>query len=183
MYAIVDIESTGSPVSTNGITEIAIVLHNGQEVEGYYETLINPEVEIPPYVVRLTSITNEMVATAPLFKDVAEQIHTLLKGRTFVAHNVDFDYNYLKYFLEKNGYNYNEKRLCTFKLSKKAFPNLPKHGLGSLSVELNIQLENHHRAGADAMATTKIFDMILKNGGARLINSMIENGTSKRKKK
>lgn len=181
MYAIVDIESTGSPVSNNGITEIAIVLHNGKEVEGYYETLINPEVEIPSYVVRLTAITNEMVASAPLFKDVAKEIYTLLKGRTFVAHNVDFDYNYIKYFLDKNGFDYNEKRLCTFKLSKKAFPNLPKHGLGSLCVELNIKLENHHRAGADAIATSKIFDLILKSGGIKLIESMTENGVIKKR--
>ena len=106
MYAIVDIESTGSPVSSNGITEIAIVLHNGEDIEGYYETLINPQVSIPPYVIRLTSITNEMVAKAPFFKDVAEQIYTLLKDRIFVAHNAEFDYYYIKYFLESCGYIY-----------------------------------------------------------------------------
>ncbi len=182
MYAIVDIESTGSPVSSNGITEIAIVLHNGEDIEGYYETLINPQVSIPPYVIRLTSITNEMVAKAPFFKDVAEQIYTLLKDRIFVAHNAEFDYYYIKYFLESCGYIYEEKRLCTFKLSRKAFPNLPKHGLGSLTKELDINLTNHHRAGGDAMATAKIFNMILKNGGERLIASMLENDKTKRRK-
>ncbi|MCU7692962.1 PolC-type DNA polymerase III [Haoranjiania flava] len=174
MYAVVDIESTGSPVSTNGIMELAIVLYNGTEIEGKYETLINPEVEIPPYVVRLTSITNKMVLEAPFFKDVAEQIYNLLKGRVFVAHNVEFDYNYIKYFLALHGFILEEKRLCTFKLSKKAFPNLPKHGLGSLTKELDIHLDNHHRAGGDAMATTLILDLIVKHGGSRLIESMIE---------
>lgn len=180
MYAVVDIESTGSPVSRNGIMEIAIVLYNGKEIEGKYETLINPEVEIPPYVVRLTSITQRMVGKAPVFREVAEQIFNLLKGRIFVAHNAAFDYNYLKYFLALYNFELEEKRLCTFQLSKKAFPTLPKHGLGSLSKELAIDLNNHHRAGGDAMATTLILDIVIKNGGEKLVESMIEKNEKKK---
>lgn len=174
MYAIVDIESTGSPATSNGITEIAIVFHNGKKITDVFETLVNPEVAIPPYVVRLTSITNEMVTKAPTFKELAPKIANLFQDRILVAHNVDFDYFYLKYFLEKNGFAFNVKRLCTFKLSKKAFPTFPKHGLGSLTTELNIDLTHHHRAGADAMATAQIFELIRSHGGQKLIEHMIQ---------
>lgn len=85
MYAIVDIETTGSHAQDNGITEIAIVLHDGEKVEGRFSTLVNPQVAIPPYVVSLTGITNAMVATAPLFKDVAANIHRLLQGRILLS--------------------------------------------------------------------------------------------------
>lgn len=180
MYAIVDIESTGSSTSHDGITEIAIVLHNGQEVDGVFETLVNPEVPIPPYVVGLTSITNAMVASAPKFEAVAEKIYALLQNRIFVAHNVSFDYNFIKHFLSKYNYELDVPYLCTLQLSRKAFPNFRKHGLASLAAALDIDLGKHHRAGGDAMATAKIFELILKSGGEMLVKKLIVTDNKKK---
>jgi len=174
MYAIVDIETTGSHAADNGITEIAIVLHNGIEVEGRYETLINPGVAIPKYISHLTGISNDMVATAPTFEEVAMNIYRLLSNRIFIAHNVNFDYSFIKHHFRKAGYDWNPKKLCTLKLSRKAFPGYHKYGLGHICRELNIEVSNRHRAGGDANATAVLFQQILHKAGAELIKRFIE---------
>src|SRR5262245_16995846 len=97
MYAIVDIETTGGSATSSSITEIAIILHDGHVVEGKYHTMINPGVPIPRYITVLTGITNEMVYDAPRMEEVAANIYNLLQGRIFVAHNVNFDYSFLKH--------------------------------------------------------------------------------------
>lgn len=174
MYAIVDIETTGSHPGDNGITEIAIVLHNGIEVEGRYQTLINPQIPIPFFVAKLTGITNQMVATAPLFSSVAENIFRLLENRIFVAHNVNFDFSFIKYHLQKENYYWTPKKLCTLKLSRKVFPGLHKYGLGNLCDVLEIPVENRHRAGGDADATTILFEKILHAGGEKVIREFLK---------
>src|SRR3954469_2740166 len=90
-FAIVDIETTGGFAQDNGIIEFAVILFNGKEIEGKYETLINPGKPLPRYISSLTGITNEMLYSVPRFEDVAGHIYNLLKGRVFVAHNVNFD--------------------------------------------------------------------------------------------
>lgn len=174
MYAIVDIETTGSHPEGNGITEIAIVLHNGNTIEGRYETLINPGYTIPPYVVQLTGITNEMTATAPRFEEVAYKIYNLLNNRIFIAHNVNFDYSFLKYSLRSAGFEWNTKKLCTLKLARKAFPGYHKYGLGHICRTLDITVSNRHRAGGDASATAILFEKILEKGGDKLIKDFLK---------
>ncbi len=174
MYAIVDIETTGSQPDGNGITEIAIVLHNGVEVEGRYETLVNPGYPIPPYVVHLTGITNEMVAKAPPFSAVAENIYRLLSNRIFVAHNVNFDHSFIKYHLRGAGYEWSPKKLCTLKLARKAFPGVPKYGLDNICRTLDITVKNRHRAGGDADATAILFGMIFEKGGEKMIREFLK---------
>ena len=95
MFAVVDIETTGNFYKFGKITEVAVVLFNGAEVTRVYETLINPEIDIPYPITRLTGITNEMVANAPRFYMVAGEIAELTAGRIFVAHNVQFDYKFI----------------------------------------------------------------------------------------
>ncbi len=172
-FAIVDIETTGGHANAHGITEIAIVLHNGKQVEGKYETLINPQQPIPPYIATMTGISNAMVAAAPLFTEVAEQIYNLLKDRIFIAHNVNFDYSFIKYHLQSAGYNLNVKKLCSVRMSRKLLPGFQKYGLGSLCRELNIQIENRHRAGGDALATAKVFEIIWEKHGENAINEFL----------
>lgn len=174
MYAIVDIETTGGHPDKNGITDIAIVLHNGKEIEGRYETLVNPGIPIPKYISYLTGITNEIVATAPAFCDVALPIFNLLQNRIFIAHNVNFDYSFIRHHLMSNGYHWMPKKLCTLKLSRKAFPGLLKYGLGSLCTTLEIPVQNRHRAGGDADATTILFQKILNEGGEKLIKDFLK---------
>ena len=174
MYAIVDIETTGSHPDKNGITEIAIVLHNGKEVEGRYVTLINPGIQIPKYISYLTGITNEIVETAPSFSEVAFSIYNLLNNRIFIAHNVNFDYSFIRYHLIESGYHWLPKKLCTLKLSRKAFPGLAKYGLGHLCKTFDIPVYNRHRAGGDADATAILFQKILNEGGEKLIKEFLK---------
>src|ERR1700753_1191848 len=103
MYAIVDIETTGGYAANNAITEVAIVLHDGNRELKRYETLIRPGIFIPRYVQALTGISNEMVEDAPSFDEVAPFIHEMLKDAIFVAHNVNFDYSFLKHQLNASG--------------------------------------------------------------------------------
>jgi DNA polymerase-3 subunit epsilon len=170
MYAIVDIETTGGHASANGITEIAIILHDGEKVTRKYTTLINPQRHIPIYISALTGISNEMVAKAPLFSEVATEIYSLLHDKIFIAHNVNFDYSFLKYHLSTCGYELNCKKLCTVRLSRKVFPGLISYSLGKLCKQLKVNLVNHHRAEGDAEATAILFSMILENDSAGHIN-------------
>ena len=116
-FAIVDIETTGGFPEQHGMTEIAIVLHNGTEVEGRYETLINPHQPIPPYIANMTGISDKMVSEAPSFEEVAPHIFNLLKDRIFVAHNVNFDYSFVKCHLQQAGFQLNVSKLCPGKCS------------------------------------------------------------------
>ena len=113
MYSIVDIETTGGFASGHGITEIAIYLHDGNRVIDSFRTLINPQQKIPLYITALTGISNAMVASAPSFDEVADKIYELLCNNIFVAHNVNFDYSYLKYHFKQAGYELDCKKLCT----------------------------------------------------------------------
>ncbi|MDO1445735.1 exonuclease domain-containing protein [Rhodocytophaga aerolata] len=162
MYAIVDIETTGSRPTEDKITEIAIVLHDGQKVVDSFTSLINPGRSIPYEITQLTGITNEMVREAPRFHEVARRIVEFTEGKVFVAHNVRFDYSFLKSEFHSLGYNYQRKTLCTVRLSRKLLPGFPSYSLGKLCSSLKIPLTNRHRAYGDAEATSKLFDKILK---------------------
>ena len=178
MYAIVDIETTGGYAAANGIIEISIKIFDGQEVVEAYETLINPDKLIPRYIQAFTGITNEMVQDAPRFEEVAEKIYTLLQGNIFVAHNVNFDYSFIKSHLEFYGYRLVVKKLCTIRLARSIFPGFPSYSLGNLCQSLAIDLRNRHRAGGDAEATVILFKMLLKNDTRDIIQTSL-NKTSK----
>ena len=178
MYAIVDIETTGGNAASGFITEVAIIIHDGRKIVCCYETLINPDCTIPPFITSLTGISNAMTAYSPLFNEVAEEIFNLLNGNIFIAHNVNFDYSYLKYHLSLAGFNLNVKKLCTVRLSRKVFPTLPSYSLGNLCKSLNIVIEDRHRAGGDAKATTILFEMMLANEGMKHVDSMLKRNSS-----
>jgi DNA polymerase-3 subunit epsilon len=178
MFAIIDIETTGGYASANGITEIAIVLHNGTEVEGKFATLINPNQSIPRYVQGLTGITDEMVSTAPQFSTVAENIYNLIKDRIFVAHNVNFDYSFVKHHLGINGFDLNTPKLCTIRSSRKIFPGYRKYGLGSICRELDIEINDRHRAMGDAWATTLLLQKLIANDKHGEITKMMKGRNS-----
>src|SRR6186713_1694243 len=162
MYAIVDIETTGGYAENHRITEVAIYLHYGLQVTESFHTLINPGRNIPYYITGLTGITTEMVLDAPTFEEVAEDIFKRLDGKIFVAHNAHFDYSFLKKEFESAGINWQSKKLCTVRLSRKIIPGLRSYSLGSLAESLGIEITNRHRAGGDAAATAKIFDQLLR---------------------
>jgi DNA polymerase-3 subunit epsilon len=162
MYAIVDIETTGGYAENHRITEVAIYLHDGLQVTESFHTLINPGRNIPYYITGLTGITTEMVLDSPQFEEIAEDLFKRLEGKIFVAHNAHFDYSFLKKEFEQVGINWQSKKLCTVRLSRKIIPGLRSYSLGSLAESLGIEITNRHRAGGDAAATAKIFDQLLR---------------------
>ncbi|MBO9586989.1 MAG: GIY-YIG nuclease family protein [Flavobacterium sp.] len=173
-YAIVDIETTGGNASGSRITEIAIIIHDGTNVLDRYETLVNPEQDIPPSIFGLTGINNEMVANAPIFDDISEKVLEMLTDRIFVAHNVNFDYSFVHHQLEQAGFKWSAKKLCTVRAARKIKPGLGSYSLGNLCNSLNISLENRHRAGGDADATALLFSLLLEWDDAGEIDKMIK---------
>ncbi|MEM1215273.1 MAG: exonuclease domain-containing protein [Bacteroidota bacterium] len=160
-FAIVDIETTGGRASRDRITEIGIVIHDGTQVVKTYETLLNPQTYIPAGIVQLTGITQEMVQEAPLFHEVARKIVEMTEGAIFVAHNVRFDYGFLRAEFARLGYTYSRKQLCTVRMMRKAFPGLPSYSLGNLIRHYGLKVDARHRALADAAATAELLEMIL----------------------
>ncbi|HSU29454.1 MAG TPA: exonuclease domain-containing protein [Chitinophagaceae bacterium] len=163
MYAIVDIETTGSYAAANGITEICIHVFDGKKVVEKFQTLLNPGQPIPRYIQAFTGITNEMVAKAPAFEKVAGKVHELLHDKIFIAHNVNFDYSFIKAHLKGAGFDLNNKKLCTVRLSRKIFPGFPSYSLGNLCRSLDITIKDRHRAGGDTEATVEVFKLLLEN--------------------
>ncbi|NRT15261.1 DNA polymerase-3 subunit epsilon [Flavobacterium sp. 28A] len=173
-YAIVDIETTGGNASHSRITEIAIVIHDGEKVIDRWETLINPEKDIPPAIFALTGITNEMVSDAPVFEMVSDKVFELLSDRVFVAHNVNFDYSFVRHELERAGLKWTAQKLCTVRASRKIKPGIPSYSLGRLCKSLDIDLENRHRAGGDADATAILFSRLLEWDTNKEMDKMIK---------
>lgn len=174
LYAIVDIETTGSYPAGSGITEIAIVVHDGKEILHHYETLVNPRRPIPSFIQSLTGITNQMVQRAPAFNEVAAQVYELLQDKVFVAHNVNFDYSFVKHHLAEAGFEWNAKKLCTLRLSRKILPGLQRYGLGNLCHSVGIPLHSHHRAGGDATATAHLFSLLVHKDDNDVIAQMLK---------
>ncbi len=161
MYAILDIETTGGQFNEEGITEIAIYKFDGHEIVDQFISLVNPEIPIQPFVVKLTGINNAMLRSAPKFFEVAKRIIEMTNDSVLVAHNADFDYRILRTEFRRLGYDFNVKTLCTVELSKRLLPEQPSHSLGKLVRALGIPMADRHRANGDAMATVKLFKMLL----------------------
>lgn len=176
MYAIVDIETTGSYAAANGITEISIHVFDGTRVIEKFETLINPGQPIPYFIQVMTGITDKMVADAPRFEEVAEKIYTILHDKIFIAHNVNFDYSFVNAHLKEAGFDLTSKKLCTVRLSRKIIPGHPSYSLGKLCQSLNIKINDRHRASGDAAATVKLFQLLLESDKEKHIQkSLLRN--------
>ena len=161
VYAVIDIETNGGSLRNAKITEIAIFLFDGSSVVDSFISLVNPETPIPPFITKLTGISEEMVADAPKFYEVAKDIVSITEGAIFVAHSVSFDYNIIRSEFRRLGYDFTREKLCTVKLSRKLMPLQPSYSLGKLSENLGIEINGRHRAGGDAEATVQLFDILL----------------------
>jgi DNA polymerase III subunit epsilon len=162
MFAIIDIETTGNSYRYGKITEIAIYHHNGNKITDSFHSLIHPEMDIPFFITQLTGIDNQMVQGAPRFYEVAKKIVEMTAGRVFVAHNVQFDYKFVKEEFKRLGYDFNCKTMCTVKLARKLLPGHKSYSLGKLCSDLEIEINGRHRAAGDALATVKLFEILLK---------------------
>ncbi len=178
MFAVVDIETTGGNFNKDRIIEIAIVVHNGQKVIEDYSTLVNPLRPIGPFITGLTGISNEMVEDAPTFDQVAERIQELTKGRIFVAHNARFDYGFMKSEYKRLGKPFRRGNLCTVQMSRKVFPDLVSYSLGNLCKDLQIPVDNRHRAFGDAAATAVLLEKLIFNDKKKIIKEALKDELS-----
>ena len=160
IYSVVDIETTGGLKGGNRITEIGIVKVQHGKVIDTWTTLINPQRHIPSFITKLTGISDGMVYNAPVFADIAQPLLDKLAGSIFVAHNVNFDYGFIKKECEVAGHFFKMPKMCTVVESRRAFKGLKSYSLGNLSAHFNLNLTSHHRALADATATAELLLLI-----------------------
>ena len=156
-FAITDIETTGSGIKGNRITEICIIVVQNGKVIDEYSSLVNPTQAIPLYIESLTGINDEMVSNAPQFSEIANEVEKITKDCVFVAHNVNFDYNIVRAEFVTLGREFKRKRLCTVRLTKKLIPGLFSYSLGNICTSINIPHLDRHRAKGDCDATVTLF--------------------------
>lgn len=162
MFAIVDVETTGGRSDKDKIIEISVILHDGLTQVDRFDSLINPGRPIPAMITRLTGITNAMVADAPQFYEVARELVEITSNAVFVAHNVNFDYGFIKAEFKSLGYDFKRDLLCTVRMSRKLIPGRKSYSLGRLCESLGILHESAHRASGDTEATTRLFELLLQ---------------------
>ncbi len=180
MYAVVDIETTGSRFGEDRITEVAIYQTDGESIQGEWSSLVQPGVAIPTYITALTGIDDHMLVDAPSFADIAADIEAWTADRILVAHNAAFDYGFLRREFERCGLLFQRKRLCTVKVSRKIFPGLPSYSLGRLCKRLGIPLTDRHRAFGDAQATALLLNMLVDNDRRGVIGRSLKHGSGER---
>jgi DNA polymerase-3 subunit epsilon len=179
MYTILDIETTGGKYNEEGITEIAIHKFDGHGVIDKFISLVNPEKDIQPFVVKLTGINNKMLRTAPKFHEIAKRIVEITEDTVLVAHNAQFDYRILRTEFRRLGYEYERKTLCTVDLAKKLLPEAESHSLGKLVRSLGLAVSDRHRANGDALATLKLFKLLLaKDSDKSIVKSVLRAETT-----
>lgn len=159
-YAVIDIETTGGSAQHHRITEVGMVKVVGGKIVAQWQSLINPQRRIPPNITALTGIDNELVSSAPLFAEVADDIEAFTEGCVFVAHNVNFDYGFIKQEFGRLERHYRRPKLCTVREMRKHYKGLPSYSLAQLSKHFGINMQRHHRAMSDALAASELLNMI-----------------------
>ncbi|KAB3536940.1 PolC-type DNA polymerase III [Alkaliphilus pronyensis] len=173
-YIVFDIETTGLSNKKDRITEIgAVKVHGGKIIEDF-STLVNPEVPIPAKIVELTGINDELVKNAPKIDEAMEKFLGFIEDKPLVAHNAEFDIGFIRENARRLGYQLNNSSLDTLKLARLLLSKLKKHKLNIVAKELNIKLENHHRAVDDATATAEIFLKFIEMMKSKGINNLGE---------
>jgi len=176
-FAVVDIETTGLFHQGHGITEVSVVLVEDGAIKPLYNKLFNPGRDVPASIEAITGISTKMTLDAPPIEDSIDELADILNGKIFVAHNVNFDYQFLKSVFDKNGKPFRHKRLCTLRFARKVFPEYSSHRLGELCGKLGIVNKAEHRALGDAMATSELLLQLLeKDQDAAILKKLLGRG-------
>lgn len=158
--AILDVETTGTSPTTDRIIDVAVVLVDKDKVTQTWQSLINPQRRLPAEITTLTGITSNDLVHAPTFGEIAQQLHELLKDRTFVAHFARFDYSFIKSEFSRLSVPLDVPQLCSVKLSRFLFPEEKRHGLDAVIERFNLTCENRHRALGDAEMVWQFLDRL-----------------------
>jgi DNA polymerase-3 subunit epsilon len=176
-FAVVDIETTGLFHQGHGITEVSVVLVEKGTIKPLYNRLFNPGREVPASIEAITGISTKMISGAPPIEDSIDELAEILKDKIFVAHNVNFDYQFLKAVFDKSDKPFRYKRLCTLRYARKVFPKFTSHRLGELCRKLGIVNKAEHRALGDAMATSELLLQLLeKDQDAIILKKLLGRG-------
>lgn len=155
-YCVLDLETTGLSYNRNKIIEVGILKVENDIIVDRFSQLINPEVNLDPYITELTGITNDMLIDKPIFDAVLADIIAFIGSDIIIGHNTNFDYKFLQY----HSYNaFSNKYIDTVQLARKVYPDLPNHKLSTLTAHLHIH-QNNHRAIDDCLATKELYDNI-----------------------
>ena len=170
----VDLETTGATATHDRITEVGIIeVHQGRLI-GEWSTLVNPGMSIPPMIQALTGINNAMVASAPSFADIQRDLLQRLQGKLFIAHNARFDYGFLKNEFRRCGVTFNAQVLCTVKLSRKLYPQYPRHNLDTLLERHGVNCDARHRALGDAKVLWLLAQKWTAERGPALVKAAVD---------
>lgn len=148
--------------------------HDGKKIVDEFHSLINPEQHLPPYITKLTGITDEMLEDAPRFYEVAKEIMLFTRDSIFVAHNVGFDYGFVREEFKSLGADFSRPKLCTVRMSRRIIPGHVSYSLGNLCQSLGIEIIGRHRARGDAEATVKLFELLLQNDREGIIAKAVK---------
>lgn len=169
----VDIETTGGSITHGRIIEIAAIKVIDGKIIDTLSYLINPGQSIPPWITKLTGISNVSVVSAPYFDEVADEIFSFLNHGIFVAHNVLFDYSFIRNELKLSGHaNFTPKIFCTVKLSR-ALYEVKGHSLEKIIQRHAIKVDDRHRAYSDAKAIVDFFQLAIKDHGSDAVEQNI----------
>lgn len=171
---IVDIETTGASNRHSRIIEVAALRVEGGEIVDTFESLVNPGIRIPNFITALTTINDQTITSAPFFGDIAEEFAAFLDGATFMAHNVNFDYSFIKRELAEAGFVFNAKTLCSVKLSRRLYKEHRSHSLESIIHRHGILVDSRHRAMQDARAVYDFLLMARRDKGDDAFNEAIQ---------
>lgn len=167
-FVVVDVETTGGSPPYDRITEIAAVVVRNGRIQDVFESLVNPERPIPPFITQLTNISWNMVKDAPKFADIAPRVMEALSGNVFVAHNATFDWRFVCSEMNRaTGSALDGRRLCTVKLARRLLPQLRRRSLDFVANYYGVEIVGRHRAGGDALATAHCLLRLLKDAQGR----------------
>jgi DNA polymerase III subunit epsilon len=171
--AFVDIETTGMSTYADRVIEVGILVLDGKKVVKKYSQLVDPEIRVSSFITSVTGISNQDLDGAPTFHQVAQDMLEILEGCTFVAHNVRFDYGFLKAEFERAGYQFKMPHFCTVRLSRALYPEHKRHGLDFIIKSHGIKCSSRHRAFADAEVICKFYRQQLKKIGAEKLAEVV----------
>jgi DNA polymerase-3 subunit epsilon len=165
-FCVIDTETTGGMAEHHQVIDVAVFLWRGGRLVRKFESLINPGRPIPGWITALTGINDDMVRHAPSFADIAEPLHEILSEGVFTAHNANFDYSFIQSEFSRVGVEFARPKLCTVRLARVLYPELPSKSLGNLCEHLLIDIWDRHRAAGDAEATMYALKEMIRRAGA-----------------
>ena len=174
-HCIIDVETTGKGINGNRITEFCAVRLKDGEIIDKFTSLVNPEQYIPPFITNLTGIDDAMVEDAPLFEEIAQRVLEITEGAIFVAHNVNFDYSFIREEFARLGSKWQAKRLCTVRLSRKLLPGLPSYSLGKIARHFVIVDEQELRRIFDELNSPIVLDGYKSSDYVYIIDKALKN--------